>query len=88
MRGPTLATMVVVGAVGKRVVDMMCGLGSWGAKTIERLEYFGALKIRSQDGLWMLLGFFWCLQSDGRKSQKKLGKEWKKEPKRKERCII
>jgi len=37
-----LATMVVVGAVGERVVDMMCGLGSWGAKTIERLEYFGA----------------------------------------------
>lgn len=80
--------MVMVGAVGERVVDMMCGLGSWGAKTIERLEYFGPLKKTS--ARWFVAGYgvILCLQSDGRKSQKNLGKEWKKEPKRKERCII
>lgn len=55
MMGPTLAIMVVAGAFGERVVDMMCGLGSWGAKTIERLEYFGALK--KTIARWFVDGF-------------------------------
>ncbi len=70
MMGPTLATMVVAGAVGERVVDVMGGSGSWSAKTIERLEYFGALK--KTIARWFVAGFgvFLCLQNDGRKSGK------------------